>query len=263
VVAMSGQVQLPHARSRHAVDERAWIEAVIDGAHVDVVDVEQQVAIRELREPRQEFPFAHARGRKADVARNVLEQDAAAESVLDLPDPRSHVGERLVGIGQRQQVVQVETVDTRPAQVVRDPGGLDARGERRQLAQVLAIERVAAANRERHAVQRDRMGCADALEVMQRTAARDEIILGDRLEPVDAWSPRQDRRVMVGPESEAKAEGMLHGQRRDPGRNASVRSAGSTRTLRGQPPVSFSILALATSHSDLLSSRKPWPLHSF
>jgi hypothetical protein len=163
---MPGQVQLPHAGSRQRVDERVRVEAVVHGAHIYVVDVEQQIAVGALCETREKFRFAHLRRCEPDVARDVLEQDAATEHVLHSLHTLRNVRERVLGVRQRQQVVQIDSVDTRPAEVIGDPGGLDALAQAAQLRKVSGVERIAAADRERDAVQHDRITLADALEVV-------------------------------------------------------------------------------------------------
>ena len=66
---------------------------------------------------------------------------------------RYDVAQRFFGEWQRQQVVRVDTIDAGPAEVIRDPRRLDARCQRFDAAQVIDIERVGAADRQRNAVQ--------------------------------------------------------------------------------------------------------------
>jgi len=56
LVAVPGQVDLPHARGRDAVDVFLGREAVVDGAHVDVVHVEQDATVGALRDGGEELP---------------------------------------------------------------------------------------------------------------------------------------------------------------------------------------------------------------
>jgi hypothetical protein len=69
--------------------------------------------------------------------------------------------------------------------VVAEPRGAAARGKRLQLAQVLEVERIRAADRERHAVHHDRVALGDAVEHLHRTPTRVHEVLGHDLEPVD------------------------------------------------------------------------------
>jgi hypothetical protein len=90
--------------------------------------------------------------------------------------------------------------------MIRDPGRLDALCERLQLSQVLAVERRAAADRERHAVHRERISLADPREMVQRPAAGDEVVLGQHLEPVDRRACGEDGLVMRDTQAESEAE---------------------------------------------------------
>ena len=45
VIAVAGEMDLPDAIRRHAGDVGRGIEAVVDRAHVDVVDVEEDAAV--------------------------------------------------------------------------------------------------------------------------------------------------------------------------------------------------------------------------
>jgi hypothetical protein len=72
--------------------------------------------------------------------------------------------EGLLGVGDRQQVVQVHAVHARPAEVIGNPFGLDARGKRLQALEVVHVERRGGGNGERHAVHDDGIAVADAVE---------------------------------------------------------------------------------------------------
>jgi len=185
VILVACEVNLLHALGGDGVQVLERVELMVHRAHVDVVDIEQDQAIGTLRDLGEKLPFAETRIAKFHVARHVLEQDAPAEEVLHAAHPLDDVRERLFGVRQRQQVVRIASGDTRPAEMIRDPRRLDALRERLQLSQVLAIERRAAADRERHAVQRERIALADPREMVQWRAAGNQVVLGQRLEPVD------------------------------------------------------------------------------
>ena len=57
-------------------------KAVIEGADIDVVDVEQQPAAGAARQLGQEFPFRHLGIVELDVGRDVFQHDGAAEKIL-------------------------------------------------------------------------------------------------------------------------------------------------------------------------------------
>ena len=102
--------------------------------------------------------------------------------------------------------MQVAAVDTGPAQVIRDPFGLDARGEPLQRREVLGVERVGTADRERYAVHDHRVVLADPIEVVQRLAPVHEVVLADDLEPVHGWPLFEHRRVVIRPQPQTEAE---------------------------------------------------------
>ena len=102
--------------------------------------------------------------------------------------------------------MQVAAVDTGPAQVIGDPFRLDARGEPLQRREVLGVERIGAADRERYAVHDHRIVLANPVEVVQRLAPVHEVVLADDLEPVHGWPLLEHRGVVVGPKPQTEAE---------------------------------------------------------
>ncbi len=200
----------------------------------------------------QEFPLGQRRVAERHVARDVLQQDAPAEDVLHGAHPLHDVRERLLGVGQRQQVVGVAPGHAGPAQVVGDPRRLDACGERLHLAQVVAVERIGAADRHRDAVHHQRVALAHAHQVAERLAARHQVVLGEHLEPVDARGLRENGLVVIDPQAESETERWIaeHG------------GTGRAR-LRPARHAYLVALALAASHSALVISRKPLPLQEF
>src|SRR5205807_1267617 len=84
------------------------------------------------------------------------------------------------------------------------------------LLEVAAIERRAAADRHRYAVHRERITLAHAHQVMQRLAARHQIVFGEDLEPVDGGAIGKDRFVVIDPQAKTETErrGLQHGRRK-------------------------------------------------
>ncbi len=158
---------------------------MIDAAHVDVVDVEQDGAVRALRHLAQEFPFAHVGFVEGEIAGHVFQQDLPPEGVLDLTDPRDHRGQRFFGIGKRQEIVQVASVDSGPTEVIGYPVRFDARRQRANLGEVVEVDGIGAADRQRHAMHDQREALAYPLQVVQRLAAGHQIVFGDDFEPID------------------------------------------------------------------------------
>ena len=250
-------MELLHAVDRHAAQIGERIEAVIDAADVHVVDVEQQPAIGALGDLAQEFPFGHLVGGEADVAGDVLQHQPAAEHVLHGVHAADDVPHGLLGERQRHQVVQVHAVDAGPAQVIGDPRGLDPIGERLHAAHVVEIQRIGAADRQRDAVQHDGIVRAQALEVVQRAAAGNQVVVGERFEPGDAAAVLAEQCFIVlgpQPEPEARVTWEVVIERR--------RRGGSAPRRRELQPAQLFAFALAASHSAFVISTTPWPLQA-
>ena len=205
-VAVTGEVDLSDTIPRQAREVFGRREAVVHGAHVDVVHVEQDAAVGGLGDGAEEGPLGHRRVAEGQVARHVLDQYPPAEPVLNPTDALRDVGQRLVRVWQRQQVMGVVTSEGAPAQVLRDPGRLEAVGQLRELVQVAVVQRVGTAEVHRDAVQDDGCQRARLLEHVERAPAADHEVLRDHLEPVDARGAVEDTRVMRRAEPDAVAE---------------------------------------------------------
>src|SRR6266850_1264462 len=79
---VAGEMNLPDARGGQRAQVAMRVEAVIRGAHEDVVDVAQDAASGAPGERRDEFPFEDRRMAVAQVRRGVLDENAAPEKVL-------------------------------------------------------------------------------------------------------------------------------------------------------------------------------------
>ena len=94
--------------------------AVVGGGHEDIVDVEQQATSGAVHERADEVGFAHRRFREDHVGRWVLEKDRPADRLLHLLDMAGDTGERGLGVGQWQQVVEVRGLVGRPGEMLGD-----------------------------------------------------------------------------------------------------------------------------------------------
>ncbi len=118
---------------------------------------------------------------------------------LHRPNPLDDVGERFFGIGQRHQVVQVLTGDAGPTQVIGNPLRLDARRKRFHLREIIAIEgRGCSRSTWTTPCITQRIALANPHEVVQRLAAGDEVVLGERLEPVHRRVVGENRFIVLG-----------------------------------------------------------------
>src|SRR5207253_11179862 len=80
------------------------------------------------------------------------------------------------------------------------------RGQRLELAQVLAVQRIGAADGEGHAVQRDRVALRHLVEDVEGAAARVHEVLGEGLEPVHLRPGGEDVAEVDGAQAYAQAE---------------------------------------------------------
>ena len=87
VILVSGKVYLLHAFGGNGVEILERVELMVDRAHVDVVDIEQDQAIGAPGDLAEELPFGEVRIAERHVARDILQQDSATEEVLHGPHP--------------------------------------------------------------------------------------------------------------------------------------------------------------------------------
>src|SRR5712692_4755128 len=138
---------------------------------------------------------------EAKIARRILDQDLTAERDLCLVDVPAKELEALVGVRQRQEVVEVHAARDAPREVLRHQHGLDASDQRRDPVQMARVKTIGAAEREAHAVKRDWIAGPELVEASERRPPS-EIVLGMDLEPrggrasvddfVDMWRTQSD-----------------------------------------------------------------------
>src|SRR5690349_16379746 len=127
---MAREVELLHALRRNTVHVSARVESVVEAADEDIVDVEEDEAVGAPCYLAEEFPLCHDRLLVTDITRNILQQDAPAQSFLNLRHARSNMPYSFLGVGQGHQVMQVPAVHAGPAQVIGDPRGFDTLRQR-------------------------------------------------------------------------------------------------------------------------------------
>ena len=168
---------------------RSAVEAMVVGAHVDVVDVEQEVAVGPAGNLAQELPLRKLAVRERHVAGDVFEREPAPEHVLNRCDAGNDVRERFLRVRQRPKIVAVVWSPGAEAEVVRNNRGLDLVAERAQGVKVVAVEWGNASDRQRHAVQCNGNVAAHALENGARPSAPAKEVLGDGLDEIDSARP--------------------------------------------------------------------------
>ena len=182
---VTGEVKLSDALPRDGVEKGGRIEPVVVRADEHVVDVQQEAAVGALGERGQKLRLAHRRVPVGQVAGDVLHQDPTPEPLLHARHARRHVRQRLLGERQRPQIVRAVTAEARPAEVVRDPGRLDLRRQRRQPIEVAGVQRIGRPERHRHPVEHDRAMRARRAQHSARVPPLAHEVLADHLPPVD------------------------------------------------------------------------------
>src|SRR5207253_2963770 len=126
---------------------------------------------------------------KIQIAGWVLDQDLAAQRYLDDLDVPAHDVERFLGIGQRQQIVEISPVNYAPRQMLGHRHWIDPVDECCQLPEMASIDALGTAQRQADAVETDRIVATDLLErVAQRSAVH--VVLGVDLEPSEGGTRR-------------------------------------------------------------------------
>ena len=174
------------------------IVIVITAADVDVIDVEQDVAIGQFHQRGQEFPFRDRRVPILNITGKILDQQAPADKILRLTDTGRDMVQGFLGVGQRQQVVEVTPRHRAPAQMFRNQPGFYASNERLQLLQMVEVERIGRAKRKTDAVQTDRVMGAGSFQVMEWNTVQFEIIFTVYFHPANIRTGVEQRAVVTG-----------------------------------------------------------------
>src|SRR5688572_10133909 len=150
--------------------------------------------------------------------------------------------------------------------MVTEPLRLHARGKRLQLVEEPEVDRVGAADRQRHPVHDDGVSLGNAVEEMERPPFRVDEVLRHDLEPVHFRPFRRDMPEMLRAQPDPQSEVRESPSIRPGGRPAHVSRRHqppwcdmSTGTL--QPPLPLQEFLPAHPASPPL--QPPWPLHAF
>lgn len=163
------------------------------------------------------------------------------------------MGQRLVGVGHGQQIVQAAPIHPGPAEVIGHQRGFDAIDEHAQAFEVAPVERVHGADRQRDTVKGDFIVPPYRLEHAERTAPGIHEVLGHHLEPVHGRPLPEHRVVVLGAQTDAPAQpGPGQGGRPTRGRGGE----GHLSSAVSRPP-------LILRHFSFSSLIQPFPAHSF
>src|SRR4051812_3823805 len=114
-VAMTGKVNLSNASDRNAVQEIDGIEAVVERIDVDIIHVQQYMAVGAPSNLGYKLPFAHFRSAEIHIAGHIFQKDLPAEEILYRTHSCGDVLNGFFGVGQWQKIVHVLACHTGPA----------------------------------------------------------------------------------------------------------------------------------------------------
>src|SRR5579872_5244926 len=135
---------------------------------------------------------------KLHVGRRVLQGQWRAHRSLCALHPLYDVVQRLAIVGHWQQVMQINAAESRPAQVVGEPRGVQSTDQSTEASQVALVERVRTADRQRDSVGHHAVGRPQGFKVRRLDATLGEEVLADDLEPTHG-GPCSENRARVGP----------------------------------------------------------------
>ena len=138
------EMDLANILHREIIDERGCVEPVIDRLYEQIVDVEEKPATGTPHDLPQELHLAHRHVGEGHIGGWVLESHAPPEPVLHLVDILADARQRLLRVGQRQEIVEIDAVVARPGEMLREERGLVALDQRFDPAKMLPIKRARA-----------------------------------------------------------------------------------------------------------------------
>ena len=156
---------------------------------------------------------------KEHVGRGIFEQHPPPQNLLHLIDVVADRGERLLRVGQRQEIVQIALVVAGPGEMFGKQARLVARGERREASEMFAVERFWRSDRKSDAVQGNRIERANRLEPAMRRPSGAHVVLGMDLEKSECRPVAKDLVDMF----RLQADPAAIGQRRSDARRGTGR----------------------------------------
>ena len=153
------------------------------------------------------------------VGRHVLDEQRLAEEILGFADLARQQFHGFVGVGQRQQIVEILAAGVAPAGVLGNQRGFEAGDGALHAREVLAIDAVGGPQSKPDAMQAEWVVSARALERARRRAALVKIVFGVRFDPADGRTlserarrdERPEDRFRHAPESAPAAHLVIRG----------------------------------------------------
>ena len=145
---MAGEVNFGDLGKRKLIEVGTRVEAQVDCRDMDIVDIEQQSASRSRNDLRQKRGLAHGAAGVGQIVRRVLEQDPAAEALVDLVDMIAHPRQRGFVTGYGKEIVETVDAVAGPGKVLRNHCRREPRHQMDEALKMFAIERPLGADRE-------------------------------------------------------------------------------------------------------------------
>ena len=205
-VRVPGKVALHDPLVRNRADEFFRIEVVIDAGDIHVVDIQQQPTVRVFGHACEEFPFGERRVGEVHITAGILQHERPFQKILDDANSLDDVPQRRFVERHGEQVVRIASGHAGPAEMIRHPVSIHGFGEFLQPAQVVEVERISAADRQRHTVCHDRISLGDLLQHGTGSAVRVHVVFGNDLEPIDVRFLFKDVRVVDGSQTDSQTE---------------------------------------------------------
>jgi hypothetical protein len=183
LLVVPGDVQVAHAVQRQPVEEIQRIVAVVYGVDDDVVHVEQQVAVGGFEHRGDELRLGHFRSRLRVVG-DVLQRDAQAQLVLNDADALGDVAHRVLGEGNRHQVVEVAELVPAGGEVLGVIANAVGIQESAQIPQEIAVQGSWPPDVERQAVADEGLGLGPLAQDVPEGAPEVHPVLGGDFEKI-------------------------------------------------------------------------------
>src|SRR4029077_8980613 len=185
VLGVSGDVDLGHALDGNALQVFKRIKIMIAGGNVNIVDVEQDAAVRVFHHFVEELPFRHFGDVELGVTAYVFHRDGHFQEIARLTYFLRRAFGGLKRIGHGQKVVRITAIHAAPAQVISKPGSVGAADKFFQPGQMLTIERLSGAEIHGDSVLHYTIAFQNLVQDVERPAAINHEIFGNHFKPVN------------------------------------------------------------------------------
>ena len=155
VPGMPGQMKLSDRLAGQFVQPVGRVELEIVRRDGHVVDVEQQAASAPAHEFVEELCLGQGGVAEAEICRRVLDGDLSPQSILQATDVAGDDVQRLLRVGQWQQVIEVTPLETAPRQMLRYQCRLQSVDESGDLVEMRFVDAIGRPKRQSDRVHRE------------------------------------------------------------------------------------------------------------